>query len=65
MEDEKNGIRKPPQVAMNRGPGAGIAPGEKPKDLGTAIWKLIKYMGSAKYAVRSVDYDGQTSDWVE
>lgn len=51
MEDEKNGIRKPPQVAMSRGPGAGIAPGEKPKDLGTAIWKLIRYMGSAKYAV--------------
>ena len=21
--------------------------------------------GSTKYAVRSVDYDGQTSDWVE
>ena len=44
-------VKKPPQVAMNRGPGGGIVPGEKPKDLSAAIFKLIRYMGPAKYAV--------------
>ena len=51
MADEKIEVRKPPQVAMKAGPGAGIAPGEKPKDLSEALIKLIKYMGKARYAV--------------
>ena len=51
MADEKIEVRKPPQVAMNRGPGAGIAPGDKPKNLSEALVKLIRYMGRARYAV--------------
>ena len=51
MADEKIEVRKPPQVAMSRGPGAGIVPGEKPKNLSGALIKLIRYMGKARYAV--------------
>ncbi|MBR2548065.1 MAG: ABC transporter ATP-binding protein [Eubacterium sp.] len=51
MADEKSEIRKPPQVAMSRGPGAAIGPAEKPKDLKHALKKLIRYMGKARYAV--------------
>ena len=51
MADEKSEIRKPPQVAMSRGPGAAIGPAEKPKDLKHALKKLISYMGKARYAV--------------
>lgn len=52
MSDEKNiDVKKPPQVTMSRGPGAGIGPAEKPKDLSKALGKLIRYMGKAKYAV--------------
>ena len=51
MADEKSEIRKPPQVAMSRGPGAAIGPAEKPKDLKHALAKLIRYMGKAKFAV--------------
>ena len=51
MADEKSGIRKPPQVAMSRGPGAAIGPAEKPKDLKHALAKLIRYMGKARFAV--------------
>jgi ATP-binding cassette subfamily B protein len=51
MADERIEVRKPPQVAMHRGPGAGIAPGEKPKNLSEALIKLIRYMGKARYAV--------------
>ena len=51
MADEKSEIRKPPQVAMSRGPGAAIGPVEKPKDLKHALAKLIRYMGKARFAV--------------
>ena len=51
MADEKSEIRKPPQVAMSRGPGAAIGPAEKPKDLKHALKKLIRYMGKARFAV--------------
>ena len=51
MADEKSEIRKPPQVAMSRGPGAAIGPAEKPKDLKHALAKLIRYMGKARFAV--------------
>ena len=51
MADEKSEIRKPPQVTMRHGPGGGIGPAEKPKDLKHALIKLIQYMGKARYAV--------------
>ena len=51
MSDEKNmDVKKAPQVTM-RGPGGGMAPGEKPKDLQDAVKKLIRYMGRTKYFV--------------
>ena len=50
MSDDKNmEIKRPPQVTMQRGPGSGFAPGEKPKDLSVAVKKLIHYMGRTKY----------------
>lgn len=51
MADEKSEIRKPPQVTMQRGPGAGIGPAEKPKDFSGVLLKLMRYMGKARYAV--------------
>jgi len=51
MADEKNDVRKPPQVVMRHGPGGGIGPAEKPKDLKHALAKLIRYMGKARFAV--------------
>ena len=51
MADEKSEIRKPPQVTMRHGPGGGIGPAEKPKDLKHALKKLIRYMGKARFAV--------------
>ena len=52
MSDEKNiDMKKPPKVTMQHGPGAGMGPAEKPKDLNKAIGKLIRYMGKARYAV--------------
>ncbi len=51
MADEKSEIKKPPQVTMQRGPGAGIGPAEKPKDFSGVLLKLMRYMGKARYAV--------------
>lgn len=50
-EDRNMEIKKPPQVTMQRGPGSGFAPGEKPKDLSVAVKKLVHYMGRTKYWV--------------
>ena len=50
MDEKEMQVKKPPQVTM-RGPGGGMAPGEKPKSLSAALGKLIRYMGRAKYAV--------------
>ena len=50
MDEKEMQVKKPPQVTM-RGPGGGMAPGEKPKSLSDALGKLIRYMGRAKYAV--------------
>lgn len=49
MEDNKT-FKRPPRRPM-RGPGAGMAPGEKAKDFKGSIKKLIAYIGKYKIAV--------------
>ena len=46
--------RKPPQVTMSRGPGAGIAPVDKPKSITRALRKLLRYMGNARLVLIAV-----------
>ncbi len=40
-----------PRVRRGKGPGHGIAPGEKPKNFRNAIRDILKYMGTYKIAV--------------
>lgn len=52
MAENNQAQYKPaPRVRRGRGPGRGIAPGEKPKNFGRAIRDLLKYMGTYKIAV--------------
>ena len=44
-EEERQETRSP----RRRGPGRGMAPGEKPKDFKKAIGRLIKELGIFKY----------------